>query len=146
MKLTLWNPKENVNLLDEFDRFVPRIINECNNFFTHDDWNWTPTADIVEKENEYEIKTELPGVKKKEIQVTFNEGILTIKGERKHTDKKKKNGEYIYREIFEGSFERNFRFTDNIQDDKITAEYKNGVLTVTVPKSEKAKTQSIEIK
>ena len=146
MKLTLWKPAEDINLLDEFDWFVPQIFKRTDNLLKQEGWNWSPTADVVEKEDSYEIRTELPGVKREEIQVTFNDGILSIKGERKHLEEKKKKNEYLYKEIFEGAFERNFRFSEIIQEDKISAEYKNGVLTVMIPKSEHVKPHSVDIK
>jgi HSP20 family protein len=106
---------------------------------------WTPAVDIAEKENEYEVNVELPGVSKDDVKITVESNVLTIRGEKKQEEKTTKNG---YRRIERsyGSFQRSFRLPDTINAGKIDAVYKDGVLTVTLPKAEEAKPKQIEVK
>jgi HSP20 family protein len=96
---------------------------------------WAPSADISETEKEYLIRTELPAVKKEDVHVTFDQGIITVKGERKQ-QKEDKSERYHRVETFYGSFERSFSLPDNVKADAIRCESKDGVLTVHIPKAE----------
>jgi HSP20 family protein len=106
--------------------------------------DWAPSADISETEKEYVIRAELPAVKKEEVQVTYDDGIITIKGERKQ--QKDDKGEKFHRmETLYGSFERSFSLPDNANADAIRCESKDGILTVHVPKTEVVKNKPIQI-
>jgi HSP20 family protein len=106
--------------------------------------DWAPSADISETEKEYVIRAELPAVKKEDVQVTYDDGILTIRGERKQ--QKDEKGEKFHRvETFFGSFERSFSLPDNVNSDAIRCESKDGILTVHVPKTEVVKNKPIQI-
>lgn len=106
---------------------------------------WTPAADIAELENEYLVKLELPGVNKDDVGITVESNILTIRGEKKfEKDEKKDNFHRIERTY--GSFERSFTLPSTIRTDKIDAVYKDGILTVSLPKAEEAKPKQIEVK
>jgi HSP20 family protein len=96
---------------------------------------------------QYEIKAELPGLDEKNIEVKVANGVLSIKGE-KQEEKEEKEKDYYRRERSFGSFERSFQLPDNIEADKIEANFKNGVLSVTLPKSAEAQQQAkkIEVK
>jgi HSP20 family protein len=107
---------------------------------------WTPRADVVEKDNAYEVHAELPGLDKKDINVSVEEGVLTISGERKAEKKEEKDGKYRYYERTYGSFERSFRLPDNVDAGKIRASHKNGVLELSIPKTEPSKPKQIEVK
>lgn len=107
--------------------------------------DWTPTVDVRENESEYLIKADLPHVKKDDVKVTVQEGILSIQGERKREEEKK--GEKIHRvERAYGRFVRTFSLPDYVDESKVSADFKDGVLIVHLPKSEKAKPKAIEVK
>jgi HSP20 family protein len=91
-------------------------------------------VDISETDNAFEITAELPGMDEKNVEVKFANGVLTIKGE-KQDEKEEKNRDYYMRERSFGSFQRNFKVPDSVNTDKIEAHFKEGVLTVMLPKS-----------
>lgn len=93
----------------------------------------TPSVDVVEKDDMFELTADLPGVDEKNIEVKLSGDALTIKGEREEHKEEKKRGYYISERQF-GSFERSFRLPDNVETDKIKAQFKNGVLTIALPK------------
>src|ERR1051326_766704 len=105
---------------------------------------WTPLVDISEDDKEYLIKAELPEVKKEDVKVTAEEGTLTITGERQF-EKEEKNKKYHRIERAYGSFVRNFSLPDDASPAKVSAEFKDGVLTVHLAKTEKVKPQQIEV-
>lgn len=109
------------------------------------DATWYPRVDVVEKENEYLINAEIPGVKKNDVKVAFENGVLTISGERKD-EREEKNARYHVVERSWGSFRRSFTLPGNTDADKINADFKDGILTVKVAKSESAKPKQIEVK
>jgi len=106
---------------------------------------WAPLVDIVEDDKEYLIKAELPEVKKEDVKVAVQDDVLTITGERK-SEKEEKGKKFHRVEWAYGSFARSFTLPEDADADKVTAEFKDGVLKVHLPKSEKAKTKSHEIK
>jgi HSP20 family protein len=106
---------------------------------------WAPVVDIVEDENEYLIKAELPEVKKEEVKVTVQDDVLTIAGERMF-EKEEKGRKYHRMERAYGSFARSFTLPEDADGEKVAAEFKDGVLKVHLPKSEQAKPKSIEVK
>jgi HSP20 family protein len=106
---------------------------------------WAPLVDISEDDREYLIKAELPEVKREDVKVTAEEGTLTITGERKF-EKEQKGKKYHRVERSYGSFVRNFSLPDDASPAKVSAEFKDGVLTVHLAKTEKAKPQQIEVK
>ena len=107
--------------------------------------DWIPTVDIAEMEAEYQIKAELPEVKKEDVKVTVEDGVLTIQGERRH-EIEEKGKKYHRVERSYGSFVRSFTLPDHVDDTKVKAEYKEGVLHLHLPKSEKAKPKAIDVK
>lgn len=94
---------------------------------------WSPSSDISETDKEYVIRIDLPAVRKEDVKVTLDQGIIAISGERKqHTEDK---GEKFHRvESFYGNFERSFSLPDNVDADAVTCDSKDGILTVHVPK------------
>ena len=107
--------------------------------------DWMPTVDISETEGEYLIKAELPEVRKEDVKVTVENGVLTLQGERRQ-EKEEKGKRYHRVERAYGSFMRSFTLPEDADGSKINAEYKEGVLTIHLPKSEKAKPKAIEVK
>jgi HSP20 family protein len=106
---------------------------------------WTPSVDITEDETEWVVKADLPDLKKEEVNVTVENGVLTFSGERKH-EKEEKNKKYHRIERAYGAFVRSFTLPDNTDPSKVSAEFKGGVLTVHLPKSQDAKPKAVEIK
>lgn len=106
---------------------------------------WRPVVDTYEKDNAIVVNAELPGVKKEDISIDVKNNILTISGERKHEEKV--NEDNFYRsERFYGKFQRSFSLPDNVDADKVDAVYKDGVLEVTIPKTEDSTRKKIEVK
>lgn len=106
--------------------------------------DWSPLADITEDEKEYLIRAELPDVPAENVKVMVENGVLTISGER--TFEKEENGKKYHRvERAYGSFVRAFTLPEDAQADKIRAEFKEGMLSVHLPKSEQAKPKQIEV-
>jgi HSP20 family protein len=106
--------------------------------------DWAPAVDIIEDDKAYVIKAELPEVKKEDVKVTVQEGVLTIQGERKQ-EKEEKGKKFHRIERTYGTFVRNFTVPDDADETNVMAEFKDGVLLVSLPKSEKAKPRAIEV-
>jgi len=106
--------------------------------------DWTPSVDISETDTAYLIKGEIPGVKKEDVKVTVQDGMLTIQGERK-MEKEEKGKKFHRVERSYGSFVRSFRLPDDADENKVKAEFKDGMINVTLAKSAKAKTKAINV-
>ena len=150
MSLVRWNPfRELEDMSTRLNRIfgqstAPRAAGEAG-----DDsmlvFDWSPMVDVVETPEEFQIKAELPEVKKEDVRVFVDEGILRIEGERKQ-EKEDKGKKYHRVERSYGSFLRTFTLPDYIDDSKVRAEFKDGVLNVRLPKTEKAKPKAVEVK
>ena len=110
-------------------------------------WAATPKVDVTETDKAYEIAAELPGMSEKDIEVNVANGVLSIKGE-KQEEKEEKKKDYYLRERSFGSFQRAFQVPDGVDLDKIECSFKNGLLTVTLPKTAQAQqaAKKIEVK
>jgi HSP20 family protein len=146
MQLTTWRPFQDTD--DVFGRYMrlfnsrlPELLDKDGNHVAE----WSPSADISETKKEYLIKTDLPDVEKSDIQVSVNDGMLTIDGERKN--RKEEEDETYHRvESFYGKFSRTFTLPDNVDEAKIGADCKNGVLRVHLPKTKESPRRSVEVK
>jgi HSP20 family protein len=107
--------------------------------------DWAPVVDITETDDEYLIKAEIPEVKREDVKVSVENGVLTMQGERKQ-EKEEKGKKFHRVERYYGSFLRTFTVPDNVDDAKVRAEFKDGVLNVHLPKTEKAKPKAIDVK
>ena len=145
--VTKWDPFR--ELRDTADRlnglFGSRYVqSEGNGKETLTRADWTPSVDITEDDTNYLIEVELPGVEKDGVSVSVENEVLSIRGERKF--EREENGAKVHRvERSFGSFLRTFRVPDDADGDAVAASFKNGVLTVTLPKAEKAKPRQIEV-
>ena len=139
--MTRWEPfRDLARLQDEVNRlFDDRAVR------TSESVGWTPTCDIYEDEEAVAIKFELAGVDPKDVDVRFENGVLTVKGERK-LEKEDKRENYHRVERSYGVFTRAFSLPGSLDAEKIRAETKNGVLTVTLPKKAEAKPRAIQVK
>lgn len=107
--------------------------------------DWAPLVDVEETEEEYLIKAELPEVRKEDVKVTIEDGMLAIQGERKRVKEEKTRKVHRVERSY-GKFVRRFGVPPEVDDEKVAAEFKNGVLYVHVPKSEAARPKTIEVK
>lgn len=105
--------------------------------------DFLPDLDVSETDKEILVRAEIPGINKDDIDITMSEGLLTIKGEKKH-EREEKDENYYFKERRYGTFSRTVRLPADVQQDKVDASYKDGLLKIAIPKSEKAK--RIEIK
>jgi HSP20 family protein len=105
---------------------------------------WTPAVDIIEHDGELRLTAELPGVKREDVNIELNEGMLSIRGE-KREEKEQKTGSARLIERSWGAFERSFTLPRSVDAEKITAEFKDGVLIVHMPKTAKAVGRKVEI-
>ena len=147
MAIVRWDPfRELEEVSDRLNRMFTRpAMRTSNNKETMIVADWTPSVDISETEGEYQIQVEIPDVKKEDVKVTLEDGVLTIQGQRKQ-EQEESGTKYHRIERSYGSFARTFSFPDVIETDKVRAEYKDGVLHLYLPKSEKAKPKAIEVK
>jgi HSP20 family protein len=106
---------------------------------------WSPLVDITEDEKEYLVKAELPEMKKEAIKINLHDDVLSISGDRQY-EKEEKGKKYHRVERAYGSFMRSFTLPEDADGSKVNAEYKDGLLKVHLPKSEKAKPKAIEVK
>ncbi|WP_299873517.1 Hsp20/alpha crystallin family protein [uncultured Cocleimonas sp.] len=144
MNMTLWNPLKDMDeLFDRYNQNTKRALSLDTGGLAMADWS--PSVDVDETDTEFNIKAEMPGVKKEDVHVTYDNGLLTIKGEKKEEKTEGKKGKNHRRECFYGSFSRSFTLPDGIKLNDIDANYKKGVLTLTLPKSEEGKPESTEI-
>ncbi len=106
-----------------------------------------PQVDVSETEKDILVKADLPGLEEKDVEVTLDDNLLTIRGEKRHEHEEKDRDYYLMERSY-GSFERAIPLPEGIEQDKIAASFKNGVLTVTIPKTPEArsKTKRIPIK
>jgi HSP20 family protein len=121
------------NLQDELDRLFESPLK-----------SWTPALDVCEDKDSFVVRTELPGLKREDIEVSLHDGALVITGERK-VEKMEEGVEIHRQERYYGKFQRALTLPTPVAADKIKAQYKDGVLTVTLPKVEEAKPKQIDI-
>jgi HSP20 family protein len=105
---------------------------------------WNPALDVYEERDHFTVKAELPGMKKEDIEVSFHDGSLSISGERK-TETKHEDAEVYRSERFFGRFQRTVSLPAAVAADQVKAAYKDGVLTITLPKTEEAKPKHIDV-
>ena len=98
---------------------------------------WSPSVDIAEKDGMFEVTADLPGLDEKNIEIKLSDGVLSLKGTREESKEEKKKGYYVSERQF-GSFERSFQVPESVDADKIDAHFKNGVLTISLPKKPEA--------
>lgn len=136
MSLIRWQPRRSFALQREIDN----LLDTWTGYGT----GWHPRVDVTESEHEFTVTAELPGLSKKDIAVTLEDNVLTIEGERKHEDEQK-DKQFYRRERAYGTFKRSFGLGTEVDADKIAANYKDGILILTLPKSETAKPRQIEV-
>jgi len=137
-RLNAFTPGSFSNLIDSF--FSDSIARSGGSTYS-----FVPKVDVIEEEKTFEIHVAVPGMNKDEFKIDLNDNYLTVSGERKFT-KEKKDNFYSSFETQYGSFSRSFSLPENVDGEKITAQYSNGILVVSVPKDEKKSLkQSIKV-
>ena len=131
MSLIRWEPFYS---MEDMFKGMPALFGRLAPFSGYGNTEWSPSVDISETEQEYLIRAALPAVKKEDVSVTFEDGMLTLSGERRQ--KEEQNDEKFHKvESFYGSFSRSFALPEGIDADQIRADSKDGVLTIHVPKT-----------
>ena len=131
------------DLRDEIDRLFDSPLTELTRTAPLLS-GWAPALDVYEEKDQFVVKAELPGMKKEDIEVSFHDGGLSISGERK-SETKHEDDEVYRAERFFGRFQRTVSLPTPVAVDKAKASYKDGVLTVTLPKTEEAKPKHIDV-
>ena len=106
--------------------------------------NWVPAVDIVERDHEVVLKAELPGLEAKDVTIAVENNVLTLRGER-HAGEEVKKENYHRMERSYGAFTRSFALPATLDSERVIADFKNGLLTITLPKKETAKARTIEV-
>lgn len=154
MTLIRWNPAHELDRVPADFFGIQREINRVFDNFIRGGMQadeafqnsyWTPAVDIAELENEYVVKMELAGVNKDDVKISLESNILTVKGEKKQ-EKEERNKSVHRVERSYGSFQRSFTLPTTVKSDKIDAVFKEGVLSISLPKAEEAKPKQIEVK
>lgn len=147
MNLTKWDPfRELEDMSQRLNRIFGRsLTTRGQDGETIKAADWSPAVDVTESETEYLIKAEIPEVKKEDVKVTIQDGMLTLSGERKQ-EKEEKGKRYHRIERSYGSFVRSFELPANVDEAGVKADFKDGLLTLQLPKTEKAKPKAIDVK
>jgi HSP20 family protein len=140
--LTRWDPWRDLQRAQEE---VNRLLDDRLTARESESVGWTPRVDIFEDEEGVALRFELAGVEPKDVDIRFENGVLTLRGERK-LEKEEKRDNYHRVEMAYGTFTRSFSLPATIDAEKIRAESKNGVLTVHLPKKPEAKPKAIQVK
>ena len=143
--LTLFDPlKDFLTMKDEIDRMFDRYFVKSGDNRQLPDITWIPPVDVEETKNEVLVKVEIPGMKKEDIKISLQNDNLLIEGEKKQ-EKEDKNKNYHRIERIFGKFKRIITLPCEVKTDKVKAKYENGLLMVSLPKSEETKSVTIPI-
>ena len=154
MAITRYNRSRGLRTLDPFEAILDfpelyggRILDYFPNFFGRDMsvTAWHPSVDMYEDENNIYVKMDLPGITKDDINMSFDGHILSVTGRREAEDIEDEGGSYWSRERYIGEFHRYVHIPGDVDSDNLKAKFKDGVLEVTLPKTEKAKAKKIAI-
>ena len=149
-ELQIWKSSRELMPFRQFERMKRNFDQLWDSFFGRElegriQGEWIPSLDLAETDNELVVKAELPGMDSKNIDISLSDGMPTIKGQKKQ-EKEEKELDYHFMERSYGSFTRSIQLPKQIQREKISASYKNGLLRITLPKSEEAKKKEVKIK
>ncbi|MCB1928169.1 MAG: Hsp20/alpha crystallin family protein [Rhodocyclaceae bacterium] len=144
MALMKWEPmREMEEMFDRLTRsFGPLRLGSSEVVAPED---WSPRVDIAENETEFEVKAELPEVRREDVHVTVDNGLLTLRGERRR-EKEEKGKQYHRIERSYGSFSRRFSLPDNVDGSKVEARFNDGMLSIRLPKTGESKSNAREVK
>jgi len=143
MNLTRWDPlRELDSLSSRMNQMFPVTVRRSDDATFAD---WAPAVDVQETDKEYLIKADLPEIKKDDMKIAIDEGVLSMEGERKQ-EKEEKNKKFHKVERIYGKFVRRMALPSDVDEGKVTAEFKDGVLNVHLPKAANAKPHSVDVK
>jgi HSP20 family protein len=144
MNLVRWNPLRDMSILqNRMNRLFEDALHTSPTESNGTD-AWSPAADIYETDNDLVLQTDLPGIDPKQIDVRVENNVLTIRGERRFEPKVERENFHRVERPY-GTFLRSFTLATPVESEKIQAHYKNGVLSITLPKAERAKPKRIQI-
>ena len=134
------------DLFGDFDEFVNQVFRAPTARSDNGERAIMPAIDVAETDNAYIVRAELPGVRKEDLDVTINDGVLTINAETRYEHSEQEKGRVIRQERRYGKYVRSMRLGGEVDESKVTADYTDGILTLTLPKSEEVKPKKIEVK
>jgi len=144
MTLVKWTPRP-TSILNDMDKMISNVFENDWNFPVRSKTNWSPPVDVKETDDSFTLTADIPGLTKKEVTVNVADGIVSISGERKLEDEKESDN-YHYRERRYGSFSRTFNLPETVNEEDISASFKNGTLSIELPKQELVLPKEREIK
>ena len=144
MTVVKWTPRSK-SIFDNMDNMVSSVFNDDWNFQDQNIQGWIPAVDVEDKENKFIISADIPGLTKKDIKINITNNILTISGEKKSIIDSA-HYHYHYRERQHGPFSRSFNLPETVKEDDVSASFKNGILTMILPKHEEVLPKERQIK
>jgi HSP20 family protein len=141
MSLVHYKP---VNLFDQFNDEMNRYFSSMRSTAANQEHDWTPAVDIHEEDSRYMMTADIPGVNRDDVEITLEDGVLTVKGERKSETEVAEEG-YRRRERIYGTFVRQFNLPDTVDTANISAKAEDGVLKIEIPKQEKPQPKKIAV-
>jgi len=146
MALELWRPRLMRGPLRELEREMEEMLGRLPGWpWGEREQVWAPAVDMIDRKEEIVLRADLPGLDEKDIDVNVQDGMLTIRGERKE-EKEEKKEDYYYAERRYGAFARSLTLPAGVEADKVKATFKKGVLEVHLPRAKEAKGKKIEVK
>jgi HSP20 family protein len=143
MNLTRWDPfRELETLSTRMNQLFPPTVRRADDVTFAD---WAPAVDVQESDKEYLVKADLPEIKKEDMKIAIDDGVLSMEGERKQ-EKEEKNKKFHKVERVYGKFVRRMALPSDVDEMKVSAEFKDGVLNVHLPKTENARPHSVDVK
>lgn len=134
MSLVRWTPRTEFETWTR-DPFFRRFFDVVNDEVFANDSTWHPALDLVEEKDRLVVSIEAPGIDAKDVQIDLQEEMLTVQGERKF-EREENDGKFLKRELRYGAFTRTLQLPYRVQSEHVKAQYKNGVLTISLPKAE----------
>ena len=145
MTLVRWQPFNHSQMgMSHMRRMMNQVMNSYNDMDNETSVSWSPRIDVSENDNKFEVSAELPGMERDDIKIEVQNNILTISGEKNSQREEEKDDTYLCERAY-GRFSRSFELPALVNSDSIKATYKNGVLTLSLPKVEAAKPKQIEV-
>ena len=146
MALVRWQPSNAFGLGNDFNRLFEGFTRNGNDAAPSASVStWKPSVDISETQDEFVVTADLPGINREDLNVTVADGRLTLRGERRQASQESERSVHRVERIY-GTFARSFDLPAAVNSENITASYRDGVLSVSVPKAEEAKPKQIEVK
>ncbi len=132
------------SMLTDFDRIIDSFLGREFDLMPASGATWLPAFDVIEKEKAYEVSVEAAGMEKGDFSVTVKDGVLTISGEKRGENSDDRRS-FAYRESRHGKFARSFRLPEEVNEKKVRADYKNGVLSISIPRSKPVGVKEVEV-